>query len=315
MVAVGTWQSGMFVSGDNGAKWNKVPGSERMTRITSIEWRTPTEAFISTYGRGLWRLKFEVGNPGPGQGPGPVPCANCSVISLAALPASTASKNAVYVYNGRMEGARAPAGVLSEIFVSPGGWVRFTSDSPGASVIRVTETAKWMGFPDSLKQVAGLSDPGSTIVGLILGHNKSITGLVSAKETLEAPPLALGNQLKSQSQAEEIVGSSKSPTADRPYLHIVDGRDVVGPDQLIALAGRNFEPGSKLAFYVDDHKALELPSPADGKFSVTVTAPRHFGTHRLTVRAISTGEIIDGANFIVAPGDETGSAAEKTSKK
>lgn len=306
MVAVGTWQSGIFVSADNGVKWNKVPGSQRMTRITSIEWRTPTDAFISTYGRGLWRLKFEVSNPGPGVGPGvgPLPCANCSVVVPSGQRTRATSKNAVYVYNGRVEGARAHAGVLNEIFVSPGSWARFISDSPRSSSVRVTETPKWMGFPDSLKQVTRSSGQGLAVVGLLLGHNKSVSGLVLAKETLETPPLALDHPFKSRTRAEEIVGSNSSPTASRPYLHLVDGRDVVPPGQTIALAGRNFEPGSKLAIYIDDYAAEDLLVSADGTFSVEVTAPRQFGSHRLTVRAISTGQTIDGANLMVAPFEE-----------
>ena len=55
-VAIGTQQNGLFVSRDGGATWNKVPDSERATAITSVEWMSATEAFVSTLGRGLWKL-------------------------------------------------------------------------------------------------------------------------------------------------------------------------------------------------------------------------------------------------------------------
>ena len=55
-VAIGTQQNGLFVSRDRGAHWTKVPKSERATGITSVEWMSATDAFVSTLGRGLWKL-------------------------------------------------------------------------------------------------------------------------------------------------------------------------------------------------------------------------------------------------------------------
>jgi hypothetical protein len=55
-VAIGTQQNGLFVSRDRGATWIKVPNSERATAITSIDWMSATDAFVSTLGRGLWKL-------------------------------------------------------------------------------------------------------------------------------------------------------------------------------------------------------------------------------------------------------------------
>ena len=58
LVAVGTRQNGIFMSGDGGLTWEKVPGSVA-TLITSLTWRSSTDLTVSTYGRGLWRLKWE----------------------------------------------------------------------------------------------------------------------------------------------------------------------------------------------------------------------------------------------------------------
>ena len=55
-VAIGTQQNGLFVSRDRGANWTKVPESERATAITAVEWMSATDAFVSTLGRGLWKL-------------------------------------------------------------------------------------------------------------------------------------------------------------------------------------------------------------------------------------------------------------------
>ena len=85
----------------------------------------------------------------------------------------------------------------------------------------------------------------------------------------------------------------------------MDGRDVVPPDYSIALAGRNFEPGSRLAIYVDERAAEEVLVSPGGTFAAQVTAPRQVGAHRLTVRTVANGQIVDGANVMVVPGAGT----------
>src|SRR5260221_11363625 len=48
VVAIGTWQAGLFVSGDRGGTGVRVPGSEQVTYITSVEWRTANDAIVLT---------------------------------------------------------------------------------------------------------------------------------------------------------------------------------------------------------------------------------------------------------------------------
>jgi photosystem II stability/assembly factor-like uncharacterized protein len=59
LVLIGTWQAGLFFSRDRGASWMRIPDSERATMVTDVHWKSLNEAYVATYGRGLWRLRIE----------------------------------------------------------------------------------------------------------------------------------------------------------------------------------------------------------------------------------------------------------------
>ena len=57
-IFVGTEQNGIIYTADNGLSWQRFPGSDRIVNITSIFFRNEYEAYVSSYGRGLWKMKF-----------------------------------------------------------------------------------------------------------------------------------------------------------------------------------------------------------------------------------------------------------------
>jgi photosystem II stability/assembly factor-like uncharacterized protein len=59
LVLIGTWQGGLFFSRDRGSSWMRIPESERATMVTDVHWKSLNEAYVATYGRGLWRLRIE----------------------------------------------------------------------------------------------------------------------------------------------------------------------------------------------------------------------------------------------------------------
>jgi photosystem II stability/assembly factor-like uncharacterized protein len=308
-VAVGTWQGGIMLSGDRGATWSKIPGSEQVTYITSFDWRTPSDAIISTYGRGLWRLKWTVIIPWlEFEHLCYLPCLIDPFIDKGD-PAEKYTEG-ILVFNGRVQGARVSQGVLQELLVSPGSSVAFVSDAKEIHNIKITETTKRIGFAN----VAGLARaPGNDYqtIGFMLGKKGNIRGTVFSQQ-----PLSMLDAQERQSN-EERVGSEKSPIADQPYVRITTGRNEAGnavvAGSRIQLAGKGFRPGTQITIALDGRIVEKVGIAENGEFSVTMPAPQQVGLHRATVRDAETGKVIDGVMFIVR--HEDGARSRKVAPK
>ncbi len=66
-VLLGTYQAGVFYSNDRGRSWCKIRSSEKIFLANGFFFDSDTSAFVSTYGRGLWKIKLCV--PGPSDEP------------------------------------------------------------------------------------------------------------------------------------------------------------------------------------------------------------------------------------------------------
>jgi photosystem II stability/assembly factor-like uncharacterized protein len=294
LVAVGTWQNGLMLSGDRGATWTKVPGSEMATDITSIEWKTTSEAILSTYGRGLWDLKWVVILPRPDfEARCRVPCTIDPDPRILIDPADIYER-AILVYNGRIQGARIVDGVVTEIFVSPGSSPVFFSDSKTAPAIKITTSKTRVGLL-GVKRRMGEKYPNRTLVGLTLGAKGRLISEVSAEK-----PLAY--ERKQQDDREEPAGNEKSPTAGKPYVQLLErsgGSNSVTPGSPITVSGRDFPRNVALEIAIDRQVMEKAYANEKGEWKATLRAPRNEGLHSLTVRDAATGKVIDGAMFLV----------------
>lgn len=54
MVLVGTYENGVFISNDAGLTWNPLEGTQKIPRITEIEFGNANTIYISSWGRGVW---------------------------------------------------------------------------------------------------------------------------------------------------------------------------------------------------------------------------------------------------------------------
>jgi hypothetical protein len=63
-ILIGTAEAGVILSTDHGQKWVKIPQSETIPNITSFAFMQsdtlPTEAFVSSWGRGIWIISLDV---------------------------------------------------------------------------------------------------------------------------------------------------------------------------------------------------------------------------------------------------------------
>jgi len=289
LVAVGTIQGGVLISADRGATWSRVPGSGRATYITAIEWKSSTEAIVSTYGRGLWRITSRFVLPLPrfdGFCKG-----ICTTVPFGS--STETYSGAVLVFNGKVQGARAVNGALTELYVTPSSSVVFFSDTSDLSGIKVTESDKDAGF-------IGLTPPATpaktSMVGMTLG--KSINPL-SAAYTQD--PLVLYQPTDTEkNQDNDPIGNDLSPTIGKPYLELnLADSNAVEPSAPMTLAGTYFPPAASLEITLDDSTAAKIKTNDKGELAATITAPATEGLHSVKVLDSATRKLLDGAMFLV----------------
>jgi photosystem II stability/assembly factor-like uncharacterized protein len=292
IVAVGTHQGGILISEDRGARWTKVAGSERVTRISAIEWKSASEATVSTYGRGLWRLSTRwILNP-------PLyttDCKACTTKPFAGANPNETYTRAILVFNGRIQGARAVNGVLQELFVTPASSVAFFTDSGELENVTVTESETEAGFTGATPPA---TPNGQSLVGVTLGKT---TNLLSASFT--SNPLVVYEPTETEkTQDAQPAGSDQSPIAGKPYVSLNTNR--VEPGVALNVNGTGFAPLVSIDLTIDDTVVAKLKTSANGTFSATITAPAEMGSHMLYAIDSGSGNQIDGAQFSVMPEEE-----------
>lgn len=129
LVLVGTLQAGVFFSRDRGASWMRVPDSERATMVSDVHWKSLNEAYVATYGRGLWRLRME---PVLSAQSIAAMCGGCRAYKFPQDPngdlvpgpqlgsAPLDGDEAALVMDGKVVYAQIKGGGLSQLLVTPG---------------------------------------------------------------------------------------------------------------------------------------------------------------------------------------------------
>jgi hypothetical protein len=69
---VGTVEGGIYQTRDRGASWRRVPGSEKITNVSSFYFTPNGYVYVSSWGRGLWRLQTDRRCGGGAPDPEPV---------------------------------------------------------------------------------------------------------------------------------------------------------------------------------------------------------------------------------------------------
>jgi len=303
MVAIGSWEAGIFISQDNGLTWSKVPESERVTHITSIAWRTDSEAIVSSYGRGLWRVAWNTVLPPSAYNHF---CEHCPLQFIPIPDPPQDWTTAALVFDGAVLGETVKDGV-QEIFVSPGSSVALFSNSLKVLRVKVTETTRFMGFIGSLA-VPQSRDGLPSIVGLTFDERGRLMGLVFSDKHLTRRPRLKEEQKEEQEEArEEEHKQRKSPTEGKPYVQLAvgqNGRRSVPPGAPLRLTGKNFPPGTTIQVQIDARNVATVRVPGKGEMVLEIPAPREFGLHSISFLKGPKGQILDGTMFLVGHEDK-----------
>jgi photosystem II stability/assembly factor-like uncharacterized protein len=312
LVLLGTAEGGLYFSANNGATWARIEGSEKVTRATDIYWQDRDDILISTYGRGLWRLRSEVD-------PGLVELTRTCRPPCFFRPLERgdpfrpdffyrrgddpAAARALLVKGGQVQGARVEGGVLRELFVTPGSTVTFMKGGGSAPGIKVTETSKPMGFP-GLESAPRPPQAGLITKGLIIIADNRLLGAVFDQPQKTLPLSAR------RLQPPRLVVPPLATAQNRPYLKVLTrtfvGGPVAFPNEMMQLAGNGFPPNSTLVVAIDGRPTTyRAQAGAQGSFRMQVPAPREMGLHRIEVRDGDGRQGVSGGSmFIVRPADE-----------
>jgi len=292
-VAVGTVQSGVFVSTDRAKTWKKVPGSEKATLISGLYWRKADDLIVSTYGRGLWRVKYKyVGLVFP-----PCKSPDCFHIFYQKPPGERPSPYDLVIdaFGGRIRGVRARDGILREIFVTPGTTLAYAAPSGEVPEIPVTET---MASMQSLRASKLPHGPGGarTITGLTLvksGSDFKLEGLLFSPRTQTMGPAA--------GPTEFVARPGRPrPPRNQPTLEVRTG-PAATPGSEIRLNGNGLAAGAQVEIRIDDRTVQRAIADPNGAFTATAAAPGQAGFH--VVEMVVQGRLVSGMILAVRPGN------------
>ena len=298
-VAIGTEQNGLFVSRDRGASWMKVPRSERATAITSVEWMSATEAFVSTLGRGLWKL---TGSPIVRSVPQLCVVQSCLLRYIEkGDPAPERFERGIIVFDGEIMGARVEEGVLRELSITPQTSIGFVGTPVKLSIRYSTKSEGLKGLPaDKTFEQQG----NRFLTGLALDKRG---GLFGALYTTVRIPLS-GKSQKQHSvktvEARSILRQNTSRTLSKPYVSVsVTGKDKqiddIEPDDPLTVTSERVPSGEALEILLDGRSIGRAKADHSGFFTTQIKAPEEFGIHTLVVRNAKSRQSIDGTMFVV----------------
>lgn len=176
---IGTADGGIYYSADNGMTWGRINGSERATYVTSFFWANINTVFVSTFGRGVWKLRNQpIALPGFGD-----LCGTCTVISNDG-GVNPAFAGSALAFDGQILGVRTEKGQLREVLVTPGSSVVFTGDPKDPQEdIAITESDGKETFEALPK-----GPDGWVATGVVFTSDDMLTGTAFAPSEMSLTP-------------------------------------------------------------------------------------------------------------------------------
>lgn len=298
-ILVGTQQAGIFRSFDGGANWARVSGTEVVPRVSSFFFAGGGTAIASSYGRGLWRLRYTC----PGAVPPsldrfraylfPVVYLDGVVLALGSIEdAADCTRCAFFLVEGgeileyNVDAQRQLQGVA----LSSGRITGFSADGKEVgipfAVSRDAGTRKLAGDADLKDLLAA----GNQIRGVFL-EGRRLKGLVVAAREVRPQDLPRRREL-----APYLV-------VELPSNHGVG----VGSLKGIRVRGHGFDRDAPLEITLDG-VALTLPErlafDEKGVFHFVLPRALHVGGHTLRVeQRTDRGTFRDAYTFNVAVED------------
>jgi photosystem II stability/assembly factor-like uncharacterized protein len=282
-ILVGTVENGAFRSTNGGATWSKVKGSSRIPQLSSFFFRDNRTALASSYGRGLWELRFwsfarrcvaRLQDLGPVQVEppaiyDPVTAAKTPFKALGTPDPCKGACRYLVLRHGEITGLELKGMQVRGVSVSGG----------MTAVLNAAGKEEEFGLPLKV-EVAPSPSPGGELLERIRRNRASIRGLV-LEGTLLRGIIAAGGELPSV------------PWPSDPYVSLyaqtmVGAERVVSAGQQVSVLGRGFVPTDSgpnaVRVSLDGQLVSDLVSVGkDGRFRVALKAPVAIGEYVVEV--------------------------------
>ncbi len=285
LVLVGTVENGLFFSSDRAATWRRVPGSEHITNVSAIHWRSANSAVVGSWGRGLFEIAMRHRLSASALA---LVCGDaCRELRLTSLPlradlsrsplspaASFSFDSAVLVLDGRATGAAIKDGRLQTLWVTPGSNVYLFSNDKTAFDFVSRPRSGFVGF-EGLAEVDALRANQEVIKGFGFTAGKLTHALFDDQEsrTPGDPP------------GQPRLPKATTPFISGPYLTLSGmGMAVAVGGQTYQLQGWRFDPGTSLRIEMDGKLRLRTRTDSQGSFEVSLKAPGAMGRYTLRAR-------------------------------
>lgn len=308
LILVGTRDAGVIYSEDRGNTWQTIPGSEAMRYVTGFFFTPTGQVYVSTYGRGLWKIDMwwrwqEVPIfPICGFSYGDCivrlrPDATLNVIK----DFPWKEHNVLVVFGGRVNGLVRSGDQVKSITVTPGSSYRFYAVDKQA-LPEITESKDGAGFQDDPPAEFALKN-GEVITGVIFKGGQLVGYLMNKEEFKpEQEPVVV-------KPGKEAPGDK--PGSGLPYLSI-STQSPIGPGVVqnggeVHLLARGFIQGTTAEVILDGQTLAQVTVDKEGQLAYTVKVDDKLslGQHRLeVVQKNQQGERKAVATFVKVRGED-----------
>lgn len=299
-IMVGTQQAGLFQSFDDGASWEKITGSAAIPYVSSFYFNGNEEAIVSSYGRGLWRVRYECDGKSMASGsrvqvvPDPIYYWKGTKVPLKDIdPGSCPRCRWLIVEEGDIRRYSIDKeGQLQVLHISGDSVQSFSPEREPVEVpVEVVRTEQGPTFED--EQLVALIEKGNRVQGMYLEGSK-VRGLVVADEGQKIGP--------EQLPQDEPLGpriSLNIPSTSGVSLEEIES---------IVVTGYGFESDAPIRITLDGEPVEYVDEPQfdeQGKFRAEIRPQLDIGGHVLRVQQeTSQGIVEDVYSFHVTVSDE-----------
>jgi hypothetical protein len=294
LVILGTVENGLFFSKDRAATWQRIPNSEHITNVVGLYWRSANSVIVGSWGRGLFEIhmRYRLSRSSLG-----LLCGDCRFLPVAPRLASIESPRivpvslrfssepkqqdfdeAVFVVDGRINGAEVNQGRLQKLWVTIGSSEYRLSDANLNSAFVTEERSGFVGFKN-IPEAEQLRSQKQVIKGIGFTNGRITHLIYGSTETPIPVPTPLGTV---------VLPKETNPQLKNPYLRIF-GPDVmlgtIGMEKSFDLQGFRFRPDSPVELRVDGQATGgQLRTDANGRFATRLVAPSAIGPHEIVAR-------------------------------
>lgn len=314
-IFVATRDAGVMVSNDRGVNWTRIAGSESILYGTGFGFQQDRTVYVSSYGRGLWKIEFPDVR---GRIRRIDDLILCAIVDCRIRPFPDPRRRfeniawrehgVILVQSGRVTDADIdPKGRLRRLFVTPGAVVlRYAPEDRLMPDFKVVESKR-----AASSTLAQALDDKSPVTGIVL-QDGAVAYMISTERELSVTDVE---------KAVKVAGDEKAPQTRQPYVIIttsvtISGQPILGPDRLLYVKGYDFPPEAKLVARIDGRPAkASLKVDGQGRLEGEVYVPQDLPERLHVVELVDEQQrVVARSTFVIAATDEFEDARKQVRK-